>query len=208
MSNASKKLTYFAHPISLYNSPLEGMLIEALTTLGFSIVNPGEAQYQRAYESRRVAKPKENPMTYWIELANTCDNCIFTPFPREQNDDAKVVSISQKPLVGAGVIKEVNSFIARRRPVYWVSPDVKRLEEVETFLFTGWSKFKLLTIAQTKALLLQAHCEKQDKLIKKISELLDGLVIDPVKGVILTPEKERQVAEFKKMEQETHLYKS
>ena len=38
-----------------------------------------------------------------------------------------------------------------------------------------------------------------DKIIKKLVELLDGITIDLVKGVILTPKKKRQVAELRKI---------
>ena len=41
--------------------------------------------------------------------------------------------------------------------------------------------------------------KERDKIIKKLVELLDGITIDPVKGVILTPKKKRQVAELRKI---------
>lgn len=44
--------------------------------------------------------------------------------------------------------------------------------------------------------------EKRSMILQKLIELLDGITIDPVEGVILTPEKKRQVAEFQKMEQD------
>ena len=41
--------------------------------------------------------------------------------------------------------------------------------------------------------------KERDKIIKKLVELLDGITIDLVKGVILTPKKKRQVAELRKI---------
>lgn len=48
----------------------------------------------------------------------------------------------------------------------------------------------------------------QDKVLKKLVELLDGITIDPVKGVILTPRKKRQLAEFQEMGQKLLKSKS
>ena len=36
------------------------------------------------------------------------------------------------------------------------------------------------------------------KVIRRLAELLDGIIIDPVKGVVLTPKKKRQRAELEK----------
>ena len=46
----------------------------------------------------------------------------------------------------------------------------------------------------------------QGKMLQKLVEFLDGIKIHPVKGVILTPKKKRQLAELQKMEQK--LFKS
>ncbi len=41
----------------------------------------------------------------------------------------------------------------------------------------------------------------QGEMLQKLVELLDGITIHPIKGVILTPKKRRQLAELQKMEQ-------
>lgn len=46
----------------------------------------------------------------------------------------------------------------------------------------------------------------QGKILKKLVELFDGITIHPVKGVILTPKKKRQLVELQAMEQ--RLFKS
>ena len=38
------------------------------------------------------------------------------------------------------------------------------------------------------------------KVLKKLTEFLDGITISPTKGVILTPKKKSQLAELRKME--------
>jgi len=40
-----------------------------------------------------------------------------------------------------------------------------------------------------------------DRIFQKLFELLDGITIHPIKGVILTPKKKRQLVELQKMEQ-------
>ena len=42
---------------------------------------------------------------------------------------------------------------------------------------------------------------RERKMLEKLVELLDGITIDPFRGVILTPKKKRQVAELQKMGQ-------
>lgn len=153
----SKKLIYFAHPISLYNTLVEMVIIEALTRRGFRVVNPGEIQYQRAYEARRYVNPKENPMAYWLELADTCTDCAFIPFP--QTHGAEGVPLSNRPRVSAGVIKEVNLFFATYRQIYWILPDVKLPEEVTLLPFGGWNEFEKLTVQQTLAVLRANECK-------------------------------------------------
>ena len=39
------------------------------------------------------------------------------------------------------------------------------------------------------------------KMLEKLVELLDGITIDPVRGVILTPKKRRQLAELRNIGQ-------
>ncbi|MEK7465184.1 MAG: hypothetical protein AAB631_00200 [Patescibacteria group bacterium] len=38
-------------------------------------------------------------------------------------------------------------------------------------------------------------------MLQKLTEFFDGILISPIKGVILTPKKKRQLAELQKMEQ-------
>lgn len=41
----------------------------------------------------------------------------------------------------------------------------------------------------------------QGEVLQKLVEFLDGITIHPIKGVILTPKKKRQLAELREMEQ-------
>ena len=156
----SKGSVYFAHPISLYNTLVEVVIVEALRRHGHRVVNPGEDQYQKAYRVRMEAFPQENPMAFWLKLAGSCDACVFAPFPRTDKVDG--VPQSNKPLVGAGVVKEVDQFAVRQQPIYWTSPDIKTPEEVELRRFKGWYQFKRLTVEQT-ILLLASHRRDQPR---------------------------------------------
>lgn len=69
---------------------------------------------------------------------------------------------------------------------------------------------KIKTALEEKAEILAAkkrikegekRLELQGKMLQKLVEFFDGIKIDPTKGVILTPKKKRQLAEFEKREQ-------
>jgi Mg-chelatase subunit ChlI len=52
-----------------------------------------------------------------------------------------------------------------------------------------------------KARNAKKQIEFQDKILNKIVEVLDGITIDPLKGVILTARKKRKLAELRKLEE-------
>lgn len=152
-------LTYFAHPISLYHDAagVERVIVEVLTEQhGFKLVNPSNERYQEAYRLRREQQPEENPMAYWLELAATCNNCVFLPFPRLPSE--KRARTSYQAPISAGVVKEIGSFRERKRLVYWVDPNIKTPDDVHLRIFTGWSGFKRLTPEETRILLCAHGC--------------------------------------------------
>jgi Mg-chelatase subunit ChlI len=51
-----------------------------------------------------------------------------------------------------------------------------------------------------KARNAKKRIEFQDKIINKIVEVLDGITIDPLKGVVLTARKKKKLAELRKLE--------
>jgi len=143
---------YFAHP-TIYNTLEERVIIHALETMGWIVINPGERCYQRAYKDRREARPNEDPMAYWLKLVKHCERCVFTTFPSDLH--APGVPDGDRR-VSAGVFREVRTFLKNGLPVHWTPPDARKSEDVTLEEVTGWGKFTLLNVPQTKALLLAA----------------------------------------------------
>jgi hypothetical protein len=154
------KTIYFAHPISLYNTPFESAVVENLIARGYEVVNPGEAKYQEEYLKRRSSNPEEHVMVYWLELAGTCTECLFVPFP--ECEPGTEIPYSENLLVGAGVVGEVDSFVRKGLPVYWTWPpnSIEWVDEVQLIAFHDWDDFQRLTVAQTRAV-LRAHGVKR-----------------------------------------------
>lgn len=73
---------YFAHPINVYNTDLEAMLIERIAhTPEFSkfvLENPNTDAHTHAYEARK--KQTTDPMVYFEEVVATCDALVFLAF--------------------------------------------------------------------------------------------------------------------------------
>ena len=97
--NAQKKI-YFAHPVSQYGTKVESDTIKHLEDLGMKIINPNEPEHCEAYETQG--------MQYFIDLCNKCDGCIYTTF--------------ENGAIGAGVAKEIESFLERDLPVFLAIP--------------------------------------------------------------------------------------
>ena len=146
-----KKSVYFAHPISLYHTLTERVIVEAMRRRGYDVVNPSDVTFQRHYKEYCMLHPAAHPMQYWLELAERSDACVFCPFPREQG--APEVPHSNKPRVSAGVVKEVGVFHVLKRHIEWVLPDSKMPEEVVFRTFNGWREFKKLSVSETLAIL-------------------------------------------------------
>ncbi len=151
MRKSTRGTLYFAHPISLYGTLVERVIASTLQGHGFAVVNPGADEFQREYAARRQTYPHEHPMDYWLRLAGTCTSCAFCTFPN--GVEAPDVSITTLPRVGAGVAKEVDSFRIKGKPVWWVSPDFKRVEDISLVPFRRWTGFRRLTIKETAELL-------------------------------------------------------
>ncbi len=114
---------YFAHPVSTYGTADEAQMIAALAQGGFDVVNPsGKAHQDKVLELRGkfndVAIASREIMVYFVEVCNSCDACAALPFP-----DGKL---------GAGVVKEMQSFFDRGLPVYEAAfaGGVLRLEQL------------------------------------------------------------------------------
>ncbi len=64
---------------------------------------------------------------------------------------------------------------------------------------TKTKKQKALTIKK-RIRKKEKELDFQGKILQKMIELLDGITIHPVKGVILTPKKKHQLVELQEME--------
>lgn len=54
---------------------------------------------------------------------------------------------------------------------------------------------------------IEKRLDFQGKMLQKLVEFFDGITIHPVKGVILTSKKKRQLAELKEMEYNRNIFK-
>ena len=79
--------TYYAHPISLYGSMQEQRDIEALTALGFTVLNPNGAAHDKNYAT--------HGMKYFEDLVSGCQALAFRAF----SDGS----------IPAGIVKEINA---------------------------------------------------------------------------------------------------
>lgn len=88
-------------------------------------------------------------------------------------------------------------------------PDFWENKEICTFYFSCLRCGKPCNTKRSEEYKRKIHAIKrlkkrldfQGEVLQKLVKLLDGITIDPVKGVILTPKKKRQLAEVKEMEQ-------
>jgi len=63
---------YYAHPVTLYDSPIEQADIHTLTALGWQVINPNEPQHELAYRARG--------MDYFTDLVKACNALAFRGF--------------------------------------------------------------------------------------------------------------------------------
>ena len=93
---------YFAHPVSDYGTQWEEDAMRAIRACqdfeGWEILNPNRPGFEAGY--------RERGMQFFIERCDECDAVVAAPFPDGN--------------YGAGVGKEVFSFIMRRRPIYLI----------------------------------------------------------------------------------------
>ena len=82
--------------------------------------------------------------------------------------------------------------------------DVKKIVMTKAKTLFGEKGETLVTKKQIKK--QEKRLDFQDKILEKLVEFLDGITIHPVKGVILTAKKKRQLVELREMEQK--LFKS
>jgi hypothetical protein len=104
---------YFAHPISSYRTEQEAQIIRALEDMGLIVINPSDRQHQDAVEEIQAQYAHDRNegsrmvMEYFVKVCNACDGCVMLTFPDGS--------------LGAGIVKEVQSFLDKGKKVQEVS---------------------------------------------------------------------------------------
>lgn len=90
-----KPTCYYAHPTSMYDTGEEMHACAGLAK-SFHVVNPNEPTHCEAY--------KVQGMAYFVQLVQHLEACVYSTFPSGE--------------VGAGVAKEVQTFLDAGKPVF------------------------------------------------------------------------------------------
>ena len=133
---------YFAHPISSYGTDQEKKIIAGLQGMGLTIVNPNDQEHQdrvREIQNQYADRNESSRivMEYFVKVCSACDGCVLLPFPDRS--------------LGAGIVKEVQSFLDNKKKVQEVKLNADgnvSLHDVPTL-----SAYKCLDVGQTRAML-------------------------------------------------------
>lgn len=80
------KRLYFAHPVNVYNTPLEQAMLTLIAHCfpGYEIVNPNTPEYQRAYEKVKATSGgthgAHKGMVVFYEILEGLSECVSMPF--------------------------------------------------------------------------------------------------------------------------------
>lgn len=126
---------YFAHPTSMYNTPVEKAIEERFRERfpDVEVENPNQPHHSEGYQREGMA--------YFVDLCDRQDGVFFAPHSNGS--------------LGAGVVKEVQSFLDREAPVYRFNPVSGEFETVEDL-----STFSTLSVDDTRALLKEERATK------------------------------------------------
>lgn len=94
---------YYAHPVSLYNTPQEKRDIALLESLGFEVENPNTEKHQVGYDIAKAKSSNGSGMEHFFKVVLACDAIAFRAFP-----DGKI---------GSGVMMEVDWALEGKLPV-------------------------------------------------------------------------------------------
>jgi hypothetical protein len=115
------KRIYFAHPVSVYNTPLEKELIELIQYLfAVEVENPNQLHHQKGYatfKEKYKNHPTKSGMTYFYEVVlPSCDSCVCQVYL-----DGKW---------GAGVAHEALFFLKKNLPIWIIDPNSKKIRSL------------------------------------------------------------------------------
>jgi len=112
-ASPQKMKIYYAHCQSLFGTPQEKRDIELLTSLGFDVVNPGDASYKdKVIEMKASGFTSGEIITYFGHEVERCDVLAFRALP----DGA----------IPAGVAMEIKYAQTRGYPVIELPSSVQR----------------------------------------------------------------------------------
>lgn len=130
--------TYFAHPVTDYNTVFEQRLVELLKETFNVIENPNQQVHDVGY--------KQGGMNYFSEkVLPLCDSCVFLAFPGGQ--------------IGAGVVEEIVYFLNNSLPVFEFNAQTGELTQ---FSSTDWldanGNTRILDVDETRLLIKALKC--------------------------------------------------
>lgn len=139
---------YFAHPTSMYNTPVERELQQRYQDAhpGDTVENPNQQKHSDGYAA--------GGMDYFVSLCNQLDGTFFAPFANGK--------------LGAGVAKEVNSFLEREAPVYEYDRKNGTFREVESI-----AQFSVMSVDETRAAIRR---ERADSPYDSLNEYSQGWI--------------------------------
>jgi hypothetical protein len=115
--NSLGKVAYYAHPISIYNTPQERRDIELIESLGFVVLNPNAPEHEAGYQ-------REGMIYFENLLRQQAQTLFFRSFPDGS--------------IPAGVAKEIAVVVEMNRPVIELPTAIGRrtlsVEETREFL--------------------------------------------------------------------------
>lgn len=118
-------MIYFSHPIVDYDTKFESLVEKFIeTTFEDSVENPNQTKHQKEYAVQG--------MEYFINLARSCDACVFVRMPNGK--------------LGAGVAKEVESFMKDDKPVF----EFDRFENIIKDVKVMPPKEEIMSIQETR----------------------------------------------------------
>lgn len=72
-----KTKVYFAHPISMYNTPEEVYLINGLTKMGAEVINPNDPKLEEEYNRRKKEDPSTAMNVFFEQIEECSKLCAF-----------------------------------------------------------------------------------------------------------------------------------
>lgn len=110
----TKTKIYFAHPLNVYNTPLESAVETLISNVfGYKIESPNKSHHQKRYEEWKtrtaINRDKHNAMAYFYEIViPQCVGCVSLPFLDRR--------------MGFGVNGETKKTIERGDPAWFIAP--------------------------------------------------------------------------------------